>query len=69
MLKTFTELGIRDCLDEGAVSLLKNLVDGLGLYCVPLGMNMEGFWYHKGLFEQAGIEKVPETWDELLEAR
>ncbi|NLM10837.1 MAG: extracellular solute-binding protein [Clostridiaceae bacterium] len=66
--KTFTELGIRDCLDEGAVSLLKNLVDGLGLYCVPLGMNMEGFWYHKGLFEQAGIEKVPETWDELLEA-
>lgn len=66
--KTFSDLGIRDCLDEGAVSLLKNLVDGLGLYCVPLGMNMEGFWYNKALFAEAGVAKVPETWDEMLDA-
>ncbi|NLX78027.1 MAG: extracellular solute-binding protein [Clostridiaceae bacterium] len=65
--ETFTELGIRDCLDEGAVSLLKRLVDGKGLYCVPLGLNMEGFWYNKALFEKAGIQKAPETWDEFLE--
>ena len=47
---------------------MKNLVDGLGLYCVPLGMNMEGFWYNKALFAEAGVAKVPETWDEMLDA-
>ncbi len=64
--KTFTELGIRDCLDDGAVSLLTTLVDGKGLYDVPLGLNVEGYWYNKALFEQAGITKVPETWDEFM---
>lgn len=66
--KTFTELGIRDCLDDGAVSLLTTLVDDMGLYDVPMGMNMEGFWYNKALFEQAGITDTPKTWDEFLDA-
>ncbi|MDR2630828.1 MAG: extracellular solute-binding protein [Spirochaetaceae bacterium] len=66
MDKTFRELGIRDCLDEGAVSLLKNLVDNVGLYDLPLGLNMEGFWYHKGLFQKAGITSTPKTWTEFL---
>lgn len=66
--KTFTELGIRDCIDDGAASLLTNLVDGVGLYDVPLGLNMEGFWYNKALFEQAGIASTPKTWDEFLDA-
>lgn len=65
--KTFTELGIRDCLDEGAVSLLTTLVDGAGLYDVPMGLNMEGFWYNKALFEQAGIADTPKTWDEFMD--
>ena len=30
----------------------------------PLGLNVEGFWYNKDLFEQAGVE-VPTTWDEF----
>ncbi|MGI6672535.1 MAG: ABC transporter substrate-binding protein [Christensenellales bacterium] len=64
--KAFTEMGIRDVLDDGAVSLLTNLVDGIGLYDLPLGLNVEGFWYNKALFEQAGIEKAPETWDEFM---
>ncbi len=68
MDKTFRELGIRDCLDDGAVSLLTNLVNGKGLYDLPLGLNFEGFWYNKALFEKAGITKVPETWDEFLDA-
>jgi raffinose/stachyose/melibiose transport system substrate-binding protein len=66
MDKTFRELGIRDCLDEGAVSLLKNLVDNVGLYDLPLGLNMEGFWYHKGLFQKAGVTSTPKTWTEFL---
>lgn len=65
--QAFTELGIRDCLDDGAVSLLTTLVDGAGLYDVPLGLNMEGFWYNKALFEQAGIEEVPTTWDAFMD--
>lgn len=65
--KTFTELGIRDCLDDGAVSLLTTLVDGRGLYDVPLGLNMEGFWYNKALFEKAGIAETPKTWDEFMD--
>ncbi len=64
--KTFTDLGIRDCLDDGAVSLLTTLVDGKGLYDVPLGLNMEGFWYNKALFEKAGITAAPKTWDEFM---
>ncbi len=63
--KTLTELGIRDSVDEGAASLLINLVDGVGLYDLPLGLNVEGFWYNKALFEKAGVT-VPTTWDEFL---
>jgi raffinose/stachyose/melibiose transport system substrate-binding protein len=66
--KTFKELGIYDSLDEGAVSLLKNLAKGKGLYDAPLGLNIEGFWYNKALFTKAGITKAPTTWEELMEA-
>lgn len=65
--KTFTDLGIRDCLDDGAVSLLTTLVDDAGLYDVPMGLNMEGFWYNKALFEQAGVTEPPKTWDEFMD--
>ncbi len=66
--KTFKELGIRDCLDDGAVSLLTTLVDGVGLYDVPLGLNMEGYWYNKELFTKAGITETPKNWDEFMTA-
>ena len=36
------------------------------LYDLPLGQNIEGFWYNKELFAQAGIETPPVTWDEML---
>lgn len=58
------DLGVADMLDEGAVSLLKTLSGTDQLYDLPLGMNVEGFWYNKALFEQAGVE-VPATWDEF----
>lgn len=50
-----------------AVSLLKTLSGTDVLYDLPLGMNVEGFWYNKALFEKAGA-KVPQTWDEFEDA-
>lgn len=62
--KEFTKLGIMDSLEVGAVSLLKSLVDGRGLYCLPLGWNIEGIWYNKTIYEKYGLS-VPKTWAEL----
>ncbi len=51
-------------LSEGAVSLYQ--VDGKQ-YGVPFNAGMVGLWYNLDLFEQAGIDAPPATWDELLE--
>lgn len=59
-------LGVSDSLSESAVALLKGLSGTEDMYDLPLGMNVEGFWYNKALFEQAGCE-VPTTWDEFEE--
>lgn len=37
------------------------------LYTLAWENNLEYFWYNKELFAQAGIEKEPETMDELLD--
>lgn len=62
------ELGVEDVIDAGAYSFLTSLVGTEDLYDLPLGLNVEGFWYNKALFEQAGIEAAPTTWDEMLAA-
>jgi raffinose/stachyose/melibiose transport system substrate-binding protein len=36
------------------------------LYSISWENNIEYFWYHKDLFAKAGIEKTPETFEELL---
>lgn len=58
-------LGVMDYLEPSAVALLKNLSGTEQMYDLPLGLNVEGFYYNKALFEQAGIEAIPETWDEF----
>ena len=35
-------------------------------YGVPFNLGMVGVWYRKSLFEQAGIDTPPATWDEFL---
>ncbi|OAS82583.1 MULTISPECIES: ABC transporter substrate-binding protein [Metabacillus] len=65
--KTFTDLGIYDKLNPGAVNLLKTLSGDRGLYTLPVELNIEGFWYNKKLFEENNLE-VPTTWDEMLAA-
>ena len=38
-----------------------------GTWALPINNQMEVFYYNKDLFEQAGIEKTPDTWDEFFE--
>jgi raffinose/stachyose/melibiose transport system substrate-binding protein len=53
-----------DKLSPSAVSLLKNLSGTDKLYDLPLGLNIEGFWYNKALFKKAHVD-VPETWNDF----
>lgn len=39
-----------------------------GIYALPNELNVDAIFYNKALFEKAGIEKVPETMDELYDA-
>ncbi len=57
-------LGVSESLSPSAVELMKGLSGTDDLYDLPLGLNVEGFWYNKALFEQAGCE-APTTWDEF----
>ncbi len=57
-------VGSYDSLNPGAVELLKGLSGTDEIYDLPLGLNVEGFWYNKELFEKAGCEE-PETWEEF----
>lgn len=57
-------IGVMDKLNSGAVELLKGFSGTEDIYDLPLGMNVEGFWYNKALFAQAGVE-VPTTWEEF----
>ncbi|MDN4160888.1 ABC transporter substrate-binding protein [Nocardioides abyssi] len=41
-------------------------VDGK-TYAIPYSVGVDGFWYNKDYFEQAGIEKTPETMSELVD--
>jgi raffinose/stachyose/melibiose transport system substrate-binding protein len=51
-------------LNRAAVGMYQ--VDGVQ-YGVPWDLGMVGFWYNKALFEQAGIDAPPTTWEEFLE--
>ena len=61
------EVGSTDYVTPSATSLLQTLSGTDTIYDLPLGLNVEGFWYNKALFEKAGIAKAPETWDEFEE--
>ncbi|MFV0528709.1 MAG: ABC transporter substrate-binding protein [Lachnospiraceae bacterium] len=63
-----TELDVYDELDNAATTYLAALTGTEDLYDLPLGLNIEGFWYNKALFEQAGVTSAPTTWDEMLTA-
>lgn len=46
----------------------KDLAVDKGAICVPLDIQHYNGFYNKDLFKQAGVDKVPTTWDELYAA-
>ena len=54
----------RDSFVEGAFS---SITYEDSIYAVPLYKSSGAIFYNKEMFEAAGIEKTPETWDEFLE--
>jgi len=39
-----------------------------GTYAIPMESGLIGVYYNEMLFKKAGIEKFPETWEQLLDA-
>ena len=62
--KVIDQLNCGRDMNGAAVKLLKDLSGTPDMYDLPLGLNVEGFWYNKALFQKAGCT-VPKTWDEL----
>jgi raffinose/stachyose/melibiose transport system substrate-binding protein len=50
-------------LNDAAVGLYQ--VDGKQ-YGIPFNLGMVGVWYNTALFEKAGIDEPPATWDDFL---
>ncbi|HEY5586855.1 MAG TPA: extracellular solute-binding protein [Ruminiclostridium sp.] len=56
-----------DGLNESNINVSKFDVYGVkGIYSIPAQNAIEVMYYNKDLFKKAGIEKTPETYDELL---
>jgi raffinose/stachyose/melibiose transport system substrate-binding protein len=60
--EAFTKLGIFNEIEPAAVAILKSGMPGM--YCLPMGLNIEGIWYNKKLFADNNII-IPKTLDEL----
>ncbi|GGI43651.1 sugar ABC transporter substrate-binding protein [Agromyces flavus] len=58
---------IADTIESVGATVNPWQVDGK-TYGVPFTFGIEGFWYNTDLFEQAGIDAPPATFDELTDA-
>jgi len=58
--------GFGDAYSPGFQKLATDYLDGDGAYFMPGSYYWWAVYYRPSLFEQAGIESVPETWDEFL---
>ncbi|UTI40207.1 sugar ABC transporter substrate-binding protein [Niallia sp. RD1] len=72
----FASQGFLEPLDDYITDDVKNSFSQLSfdnlsydgnIYGVPRYLWLTQFYYNKEIFEEAGITKVPETWDELIE--
>lgn len=61
-------------MDLSATGIMDNIQDASreqwkhndGEYAATISYNCSGIWYNMDLLEQAGITKIPATWDELI---
>jgi raffinose/stachyose/melibiose transport system substrate-binding protein len=65
MEKALTDLGVIDSVQPAAISTIENIFGSFNV--LPTGYNIEGIFYNKQMFADAGITE-PETWDELQDA-
>jgi len=61
-----TELDAIDNIAPSAISTIKKLYGG-NMVMLPTQFNIEGIFYNKEIFAEAGVD-VPETWSDLLDA-
>jgi multiple sugar transport system substrate-binding protein len=46
----------------------KTISDGERVYGIPIGSNTVALFYNQKLFSDAGIQKPPKTWDDLIQS-
>ena len=61
----YDELGIKDKFFDIALNYPK--LSGGSNYLMTWQGNVEYFWYHKDMFEKAGITETPQTLEDLLD--
>ncbi|AQX79048.1 ABC transporter substrate-binding protein [Plantibacter flavus] len=64
--QALTDLDALDDIEPAAISTIKALYGGK-FNVLPYQYNIEGIWYNKQIFADAGVE-IPQTWDELVTA-
>jgi len=62
----WNEDGFGDAFSPGFQALATDYLDGEGAFFLPGSYYWWAMYYRPSLFEQAGIESAPETWDEFL---
>lgn len=55
-------------IEEFQQQAAREMMDGDDIYGLPLDVDAWGFWINKTLLAEAGITKLPTTWDEFEEA-
>lgn len=63
----FSKWQYKDDIEENLVDLYRAVPGDDKLYFMPYNTQASYFYYRKDLFEEAGITKTPDTWDEWLE--
>lgn len=62
-----TDYYTEDMLKDFSEGMIQNATMGGEIYTIPLHMDLLALWYDAKLFEAEGV-KVPETWDEMVDA-
>jgi len=68
MEELFAQAGVTDCVSPTLFAEVAAQQGTEKCYSMPSCLAIEGFWYHKDLFAQAGIEAAPTTLKEFEEA-